>query len=74
MADITDIEGQRARQGARRDQRRSDTHSLISAVITPPPDYVTVMKKGSLVPSSNVEPSPPTYEVAIAGLGSGGHM
>jgi len=76
MADITDIEGQRsrARQGATRTQRRSDTHQLITSIITPPPDYATVIKKDSLVPTISEEPAPPTYEVAMAGLRSDGYV
>lgn len=72
MADITDIEGQRARQRATRNQRRSDTRDLISAIITPPPDYATVIKKDSL--ATIHEPAPPTYEVAMADLRSDGHV
>lgn len=74
MAEITDIEGQRGRQGVRRNQRRSDTHQLIAAVITPPPDYATVIKKDSLVPMAANEPAPPAYEVAVAGLRSDGYV
>lgn len=73
MADITDIES-RARQGATRNQRRSDTHQLIAAVITPPPDYATVIKKDSLVPASAGEPSPPPYEIAMATLRSDNYV
>ncbi|KFM78892.1 hypothetical protein X975_17964, partial [Stegodyphus mimosarum] len=69
MADITDVESQQARQGASRNQRRSDTHQLITAIITPPPDYATVIKKDSLC-----EPAPPAYEVAVAGLQSDGYV
>lgn len=73
MAELTDTEGQRARQRATRNQRRSDTHQLITAIITPPPDYATVIKKDSLVPVSN-EPAPPAYEVAMADLRSDGFV
>lgn len=69
-------------QRAARNQRRSDTHELITAIITPPPDYNTVIKKDSLAsiyeqenenePSN--EPSPPTYEVAMAKLKSDGYV
>ncbi|GFR04220.1 uncharacterized protein TNCT_274211 [Trichonephila clavata] len=68
MADITNVESQRVRQGAR-NQRRSDTHQLITAIITPPPDYNTVIKKDSIC-----EPAPPTYEVAMSGLRSDGYV
>lgn len=68
MADITNIESQRASQGATRRQRRSDTHQLLPTII-PPPDYATVIKKDSLC-----DPAPPTYEVAMAGLHSNGHI
>ncbi|GFY45346.1 uncharacterized protein TNIN_21351 [Trichonephila inaurata madagascariensis] len=52
-----------------RNQRRSDTHQLITAIITPPPDYNTVIKKDSIC-----EPAPPTYEVAMSGLRSDGYV
>ncbi|KAF8774653.1 uncharacterized protein LOC129983742 isoform X1 [Argiope bruennichi] len=68
MADLTNVESQQ-RQRAIRNQRRSDTHQLIAAIITPPPDYNTVIKKDSIC-----EPAPPTYEVAMSGLRSDGHM
>jgi hypothetical protein len=67
MADITDVEGQRRMRCAARNQRRSDTHSLITAIITPPPDYATVIRKDSAL-------GPPTYDAAVAGLKANGHI